>query len=198
MAGRPFLLIDTPGFGHPDLPLSNVKEEIYDLLGYFTRRLGGVHGILYLHDIRKDRTTSGMKESFQFLEDLSKPVYPLVMFITTGWDLIVPKERARSEQRGRDLSGKFRRIFANLQSFEFGASWEDDTQTVKDNARAELENSLTQRYGNAQVVSLSMPFWQSSFGKWLSEIKIEVRAGVQTVNYYQRGNFNVAAPGFRF
>ena len=62
---RKFLLIDTPGFGHPNMPNSKVANIIYNMVGYFTRQSGGVHGILYVHNIFIDRTAPGMRDSYK-------------------------------------------------------------------------------------------------------------------------------------
>src|SRR5436309_1268658 len=98
--GELILFIDTPGFGHPDLPNNKVKTLIYNMIGYFTRRLGGIHGILYIHSILTERTSSGMRESFEFLMELTGTrVCPRVTFITTNWDLVHKKQEVKCRCR---------------------------------------------------------------------------------------------------
>ena len=178
------LFIDTPGFGHPDLPITKVKKAIHDLLGYFTRRLGGIHGIFYLHDIRSVRKTQGMQESFGFLEELTRPNCPPITFITTGWDIIPQKERARSVQRKNDLAREWGEKFADPQLFEFGVSWEDDPPEEIRSARVQLADLIITRYGNTQVRSLEMPFWETKLGVFLSSIQFQITISEEPAIYY--------------
>jgi hypothetical protein len=54
-----FLFFDTPDFGHPELSVNKVEEAIYKMLGYFTRVLGHIHGVIYFQSILEDRVSPG-------------------------------------------------------------------------------------------------------------------------------------------
>ncbi|KAM6514043.1 hypothetical protein FALCPG4_015220 [Fusarium falciforme] len=98
--GQAFVLIDTPGFGHPKISKSEIRKRIHGLLGYFTRTLGGVHGFLFVQNARETRPTIGTRDSIEFLKNLgAEGIRERVTFVSTHWDVVAPIERDECEQR---------------------------------------------------------------------------------------------------
>jgi hypothetical protein len=163
-----YLFLDTPGFGHPDLAFDVVKEAIYTILGNFTRCLGGVHGILYFHDITTVRTTSGMQQSFQFLKDLTPKNVHRIIFVTTKWDLVVPKQKPNCERLETELKERWFRYRIDQPNcaryLRFGASCEDEEEEKKI-SRNEVVTHLTDKFCGTHPYSLEMPFLQWTWGE---------------------------------
>ncbi|KAL4881333.1 P-loop containing nucleoside triphosphate hydrolase protein [Aspergillus karnatakaensis] len=165
---RMFLFIDTPGFGHSDLPNREVESAIYDLLGNFTRWLGGIYGIVYVDDIRTERQTSGKRDSFRFLYDLVHNTCPLLTLVTTHWDCIAPKERARCDAREEELKDLWREKF-NMHEGLFlrceASASEDDLDYLTERAR--LMARITNIYSApaVELTPLAMPFSDWSWGQ---------------------------------
>jgi hypothetical protein len=162
------LFLDTPGFGHPNLNIEGVKHAIHTVLGNFTRYLGGIHGILYCHDITTVRTTPGMEQSFKFLCDLTGKYVHRMTFITTKWDLVVSKQKANCERLESELKKRWGRYRINEPNcskyFRFGASCEDE-EGEKVVAREQVVTQLKDTYCGTEAYSLGMPFTQWTWGQ---------------------------------
>jgi hypothetical protein len=104
------------------------------MLGYFTRALGGIHGIWYIQSIKDDRTSTGMRESIEFLDELGhERTRSKVTFITTKWDLVVSKELGNCESRESEMKTKEWKDFKigtpdGARCFHHGVSCEDDDE----------------------------------------------------------------------
>ncbi|KAK8872374.1 P-loop containing nucleoside triphosphate hydrolase protein [Apiospora arundinis] len=166
---RWFLFIDTPGFGHADYSNANVKAAIFTLLGVFTRLLGGVHGMVYFHDILADRTAMGMRDSLALFMSLMEGIHPVITFITTRWDLVAPKEMAKREERLRELSQTewkaFFRVNNQERPLKFGASYDLDSPEERAMAKTQWTNQMVDRYQHAPLISLNMPFLERTLGE---------------------------------
>ncbi|PLB46013.1 hypothetical protein P170DRAFT_467184 [Aspergillus steynii IBT 23096] len=137
-----FLFIDTPGFGHPKM--SNDK------------------------DIRADRESPGMSDSFDFLVSLLEEIPPVVSFITTKWDTVAAKEVHKLVTREEELKKYWRKRF-EVRVWEFPvrdeavlrceASCLDDLE-YREPKRQELLDRIFRRYFQAKLVALEMPFWE--------------------------------------
>ncbi|KAH1517800.1 hypothetical protein KXX29_007992 [Aspergillus fumigatus] len=159
--GKKFLFIDTPGFGHVKMSNEKVRQAIYTLLGHFTRWIGGIHGVLYLQDIRADRENPGMKESFEFLDELTQIIRPPISFITTKWDTVAMKEFNKLIAREEELKEYWRKKFqvGDRDVFHCEASCFDDFEYMEPK-RQELIGRIFERYSQAKLVPLDMPFWE--------------------------------------
>ncbi|KAJ5557041.1 hypothetical protein N7494_000956 [Penicillium frequentans] len=160
-----FLFIDTPGFGDPNLTSGTVKKAIYTILGYFTRQLGGIHGILYVQSIVDSRFSSGMQESSDFLSEICDHNSQLnVTFITTKWDMIVEKEMQNCRDRELTLVNKRWKAFKvgehnGARSWRSGASWDDDFE-LRTKETARLRQGILSYFQKNRVDTLVMPFSQ--------------------------------------
>lgn len=169
-----YLFIDTPGFGHPSLPLSKVKHAIHHTVGYFTRRLGGIHGILYVQSIIDPRTSHGMKESIEFLDHLvGQRIRSRITFITTKWDLVVQKEERRCQKRETEMKTKEWKDFRvedaeGARYFAHGAS-SDDSDEERVEATEKLFDRVLLQYQNTKPESLVMPFSEWTFLEQLGQ-----------------------------
>jgi GTP-binding protein EngB required for normal cell division len=150
-----FLFIDTPGFGHPELSNNKVEEAIYKMLGYFTRVLGHIHGVLYFQSILEDRVSPGMKDSAEFLRKLI-PANKLdrLTFITTKWDTVAPKVK---RIRINKASG--------ARSFQLDVDCDFGTMDEKTDARKRVVNEVLNQYQVASHMGLFMPFNQWTNGE---------------------------------
>ncbi|KAM5367533.1 hypothetical protein ACJA88_011500 [Fusarium oxysporum] len=133
-----FLFIDSPGFGHATFKPGVVKKQIHSMLGYFTRELGGIHGILYIHDILTEREVPGMQEATEFLRELAAHDFkPHITFITTKWD--IPSDAPKLTRKyGQDLQQQ---------------------------GRQALLNNVIAYYINSDIESLAMPFSEWTYGQ---------------------------------
>jgi len=168
--GKWFLFIDTPGFGHPDMPTSKVKKIIHSMVGYFTRQLGGIHGILYVHSILTERTSQGMRDSYEFLEKITDEKVNGVTFITTNWDGFPEKHRAKCENRANALIDKEWKSFRvrepdGCKYFISGVSCDEDSDSDKKKQRKLLVEQVLGSFGRSGVRSLEMPFWEWTKGE---------------------------------
>lgn len=138
-----------------------VRQAIYTLLGHFTRWIGGIHGVLYLQDIRADRENPGMKESFEFLDELTQIIRPPISFITTKWDTVAMKEFNKLIAREEELKEYWRKKFqvGDRDVFHCEASCFDDFEYMEPK-RQELIGRIFERYSQAKLVPLDMPFWE--------------------------------------
>lgn len=168
--GQLFLFIDTPGFGHPDFKTQKVKNNIYALVGYFTRQLGGIHGVLYFQNILIDKYDSGMVDSLEFLEKiLDKERQSRITFITTKWDLVVNKQRTIREDRAEELKDKTWKKFKIGQPnghwyFASGVDCDRDSEEDKRRQRDRLVNEVLSRYIGTKPQKLEMPFGEWTWG----------------------------------
>jgi hypothetical protein len=165
------MFIDSPGFGHATARRGVIKAQIQSLLGFFTRALGGVHGILYVQDITAVRTTPGMQEATEFLDELaSEAIRPNITFITTKWDSVALKLLPRCESRERELKRDTWKNF-NLETlggsryFRHGVDCEVDSQRDQEHGRNQLMSSVMAHYTNVSAQSLRMPFTESKYYK---------------------------------
>jgi hypothetical protein len=103
--------IGTPGFGHAYCQYDVVKESIHKLLGYFTRILGGIHGIPHIQGIRDERVSTRMRDSLKFIKELTEDkeryIYSHITFITTKWDVVAQKKRANCDNQENELKTRW-------------------------------------------------------------------------------------------
>lgn len=188
-----FIFLDTPGFGHPDLKSKHVKKIIYATLGYFTRQLGGIHGIFYLQSIMSPRIEQGNRECMDFLTSLCKNsaekldpnLRRRVTFITTNWDLVPeqPAKRVKFETKVREFQTTEWREFRigssdGARSFTCGCDSTEDDQIVQEAARADIITRVLEWYNDQKQRGLTMPFSQWTWGKQAEAIFIVVTAPV--------------------
>jgi GTP-binding protein EngB required for normal cell division len=169
-----FLFIDTPGFGHPELSNNKVEEAIYKMLGYFTRVLGHIHGVLYFQSILEDRVSPGMKDSAEFLRKLI-PANKLdrLTFITTKWDTVAPKVKRIREAKESELIEEEWAVFrinkaSGARSFQLDVDCDFGTMDEKTDARKRVVNEVLNQYQVASHMGLFMPFNQWTNGEKVS------------------------------
>jgi hypothetical protein len=178
------MFIDTPGFGHAAAGQEGIKVQIQSLLGFFTRALGGVHGILYVQDITQVRMTSGMQEATEFLDELAgEAIRPNITFITTKWDLVVPKLLPRCESREKKLKEDTWKNFkvdtpGGSRYFRHKVDCEVDRQQDQEDGRNLLESEVMAHYTNVSAESLRMPFTESKYYKRWVKIAFITGTGV--------------------
>lgn len=176
-----FLFIDTPGFGHPDLPDDKVKDTICQLLGYFTRKLGRIHGILYVQSITTDRTSPGMESSIKFLQQLvpDENRGPRLTFVTTKWDLISPKGRKNSEKKENEMIKDRWQSFrvgepSGARCVRVGLSCDEDTPEERFRERDRWANEVLKLYLDGGYIKPSMPFGELTFGEQVEYILLPI------------------------
>lgn len=136
------------------------------MLGFFTRELGGIHGILYVQDILVERMLPGMEEAADFLHELgSRSVRPRITFITTKWDLVesAPKLLRKCENREAELKNVTWASFnigepGGSTYFRHGIDCVEDSQEAQEEGRGLLISNVKAQYRNATTQSLRMPF----------------------------------------
>jgi hypothetical protein len=192
------MFIDSPGFGHAAAGRGVIKAQIQSLLGFFTRALGGVHGILYVQDITEVRTTSGMQEATEFLDQLaSEAIRPNITFITTKWDSVAPKLLPRCESRERELKKDTWKNFkvetpGGSRYFRHGVDCEVDSQQDQEDGRNLLVSNIMAHYTNVSAESLRMPFTESKYYK--QGVKIAIITGtVVIIGSFTVGTLAIAA-----
>lgn len=159
-----FRFIDTPGFGSSVGDSKILKSSVQKTLGYFTRTLGGIHGILYVQSILDVCTTPSMSESLQFLSELYPTAfYPHITFTTTKWD--VPKRidsyRRREEELKEGLWKDFRISSGGARYFQHvGIDCDEASSDERETARAPLISNGLRYYFDSWVAGLVMPFSQ--------------------------------------
>lgn len=174
--GQPYIYIDTPGFGHREASYESVRKSIQNIVGYFTRSIGGIHGILYVQSIQSNRNDVGMEDGLVFLDELAKfQVRSNITFITTHWDLIVPKAMANCENRERILKEEKWIKFAvdgpdSLKYYRHGISADQDTEEEKAIGRQGLLDSVFRYYETTSPERLVMPFAQWTFPEQAAEV----------------------------
>jgi hypothetical protein len=170
--GQQYLFVDTPGFAAGDMNDMDIFEDIMNCLiaiGPFVT----IAGVLFLHDIKKDRMTAGELKTVRWLQCFCGPqFYQNITLVTTKWDEL--KQKALVKARGR-LEGLKTSDFAPLLSppgghrgaylYNHGIPgggteeiWggaldlEDDKLT----RAAEASNLIHSRYGNTHAAELQI------------------------------------------
>ena len=165
------MFIDSPGFGHPDLPMAKVKKTIHNTVGYFTRYLGGIHGIFYIHSILTERALPGMRESVNFLAELTgENTYPHITFLTTKWDLVHQKQLGECQGRESELKNTEWKRFhigqpVGARYYKYGVSSSHDSEADKARHKVLLTDQVLSRYSVTKVAPLKMPFLERTFGE---------------------------------
>lgn len=166
IGGEQFVIIDTPGFGTTGYSASKVRNTIMATLGFATRCFGGLHGILYLHNIEADRTYTGITESLDLLHDLKRNhALPHITFVSTKWDRVPEYERQIFEDKIENLENTTWAEFPDHGYIKFGCNYDHSPTERRLAAKAQLENQLARLYGGAEVVPVTMPFWQWTWGE---------------------------------
>ncbi|KAL6702287.1 P-loop containing nucleoside triphosphate hydrolase protein [Trichoderma pleuroticola] len=183
--GRPYIFIDSPGFGHSAAQPGVIKKQIQAALGFFTRALGGIHGILYGQDIMVERSLPGMQEAIDFLDELAgRAIRPHITFITTKWDIpeSVPKLMRKCVNRETELKTKTWAKFrvseqGGSRYFRHGVDCDEDSQQDQEHAKNLLTSSVMARYKTVSAKALIMPFseWADEYVD--EELKIATTTG---------------------
>lgn len=102
-----------------------------------------------------------MKESLEFLDNLAEMIRPLISFITTKWDTVVPKEISKLIAREGELKEYWRTRFPVRDGavFRCEASCSDDLHYLEPK-RQELIDRIFARYFDVKLIALDMPFWE--------------------------------------
>jgi len=121
--------------------------------GFFTRALGGVHGILYVQDTTVERTLPGMNETIDFLA-----IRPHITFITTKWDIpqSTPKPMRKCEDREAEIRGvTWARFGAGVPGgsryFRHGVDCMRNSQQVQEHGRNRLWPNAMAHYRNVSA-----------------------------------------------
>jgi hypothetical protein len=97
--GQQYLFVDTPGFAAGDMNDMEIFRDIMSCLtaiGPFVT----IAGVLFLHDIKKDRMTAGELKTIRWLQCFCGPqFYQNITLVTTKWDEL--KQKALIKARGR-------------------------------------------------------------------------------------------------
>ncbi|QKX61744.1 uncharacterized protein TRUGW13939_08900 [Talaromyces rugulosus] len=153
------------GFGDPDLPAEEVEAIIYSTLGYFTRALGGVHGVLHVQSIFEPRSSQEIRDSIRFL------------------DKIASKRKGDFEKLEMQMAKEEWKIFGidsrdGSRSFRFGVDVEQDNDEDKEIAKKKIINSVFQRYRIKKPEELVMPFSEWSGGEQFVTIAMYTIGGM--------------------
>lgn len=184
-----FVFIDTPGFGTGGYSASQVSSVIQNTLGFATRYFGGVHGILYVHNVETDREYKGITESLDFFRKLKREGrLPTLTFVATKWDCVRDEERKIYEDRITDLGNTTWGEFIGHGYIEFGCDYNDSNPETRQAVRAALVEQLVRRYGRVVDVSMEMPTWEWTWG--------EIGTGIAMVTNVTGGAANVARGAF--
>lgn len=164
--------MDTPGFAAADMNDMEIFEDIINCLiaiGPFVT----IAGVLFLHDIKKDRMTAGELKTVRWLQCFCGPqFYQNITLVTTKWDEL--KQKALTKARGR-LEGLKTSDFAPLLNppgghrggylYNHGIPgggteeiWGEplDLEDDKPTRAAEASNLIHSRYGNIHVAELQI------------------------------------------
>jgi hypothetical protein len=170
--GQQYLFVDTPGFAAGDMNDMEIFEDIINCLiaiGPFVT----IAGVLFLHDIKKDRMTAGELKTVRWLQCFCGPqFYQNITLVTTKWDEL--KQKALIKARGR-LEGLKTSDFAPLLTppdghhgsylYNHGIPgggteeiWGEplDLEDDKPTRAAEASNLIHSRYGNIHAAELQI------------------------------------------
>ncbi|KAF5555355.1 sarcoma Ras-like superfamily of small guanosine triphosphatase GTPase [Fusarium mexicanum] len=162
-----FLFIDTPGFGASGYSESKVIRTIQATLGFATRCFGGIHGVLYVHSIMTEREYEGMTQCLKFLRSLkAEDQLPSLTIVATNWDTVTTlRRRPKYERKVTELENTSWKEFTDHGYIEFGFSYDDEDVASRVPARAAVVTALLNRYAEARVVPVKMPFWEWTWGE---------------------------------
>lgn len=170
--GQQYLFVDTPGFAAGDMNDMEIFKDIISCLiaiGPFVT----VAGVLFLHDIKKDRMTAGELKTIRWLQCFCGPeFYQNITFITTKWDELKQKALIKARGRLEDLkTSDFAPLLNPTTGYQGGhlynhgipgggteeiwgesLDYEDDKST----RAAEASNLIHRRYGNIHAVELQI------------------------------------------
>jgi hypothetical protein len=161
-----FVFIDTPGFGATDYSKSRVINTIRSTLGFATRCFGGIHGILYVHNIMTEREYEGMTQSLEFLRSLKKEErLPCLTFVTTNWDLVPILLEQKYQDKLNNLRDTSWSDFTDYGYIQLGFSYDHYPAGLRAARRDEVVTQLVNRYTETRVVPITMPFWEWTWGE---------------------------------
>jgi hypothetical protein len=170
--GQQYLFVDTPGFAAGDMNDMEIFENIMNCLvaiGPFVT----IAGVLFLHDIKKDRMTVGELKTIRWLQCFCGPqFYQNITFVTTKWDELKPKALAKAQERLEELKTSDFAPLLNPPSGHRGGYlynhgipgggteeiWGEplDLEDDKPTRAAEASNLIHSRYGNIHAAELQI------------------------------------------
>jgi hypothetical protein len=170
--GQQYLFVDTPGFAAGDMDDMAIFEDIMNCLiaiGPFVK----IAGVLFLHDIKKDRMTAGELKTIRWLQCFCGPeFYQNITFITTKWDELKQKALIKARGRLEDLKTSDFAPLLNLTAGYHGGYlynhgipgggtediWGEplDHEDDRPTRAAEASNLIHSRYGNVHIVELQI------------------------------------------
>jgi hypothetical protein len=170
--GQQYLFVDTPGFAAGDMNDMEIFEDIMNCLiaiGPFVT----IAGVLFLHDIKKDRMTAGELKTVRWLQCFCGPLfYQNITFVITKWDELKQKALIKARGRLEELkTSHFEPLLNSTAGYQGGylynhgipgggteeiwgepLDYEDDKST----RAAEASNLIHSRYGNIDAVELQI------------------------------------------
>ncbi|KDR69843.1 hypothetical protein GALMADRAFT_128439 [Galerina marginata CBS 339.88] len=103
LTNRRIVLIDTPGFDSPDLDDKEMLEKIITWLKQSQRKGAEIGGVIYLHDITKDRFSGTARQNLRLFQDMCRDdALKNVVLVTTKWS----RKSKDSEKYQLQLEGK--------------------------------------------------------------------------------------------
>jgi hypothetical protein len=170
--GQQYLFVDTPGFAAGDMNDMEIFEDIMNCLiaiGPFVTTAG----VLFLHDIKKDRMTAGELKTIRWLQCFCGPqFYQNITFITTKWDELKKRPLIKARGRLEELktshfapllhpSAGYQGGYLYNHGIPGGGTEEDwgeplDYEDDKHTRAAEASNLIHSRYGNIDAAELQI------------------------------------------
>ncbi|KAK4209475.1 P-loop containing nucleoside triphosphate hydrolase protein [Rhypophila decipiens] len=177
-----FVFIDTPGFGYQGETKKQVKKLICGVVGLFTRELKGIHGILYVRDIREERVTTGDHDCLTFLREIAPPTKPnqlldRLVFLTSHWDTLSDKSRRKAETRETELVNNTWSEFQSASPLGVDLGEDPDAPERIQEERERVVREILSRYRKPGHLELDMPFIETNAGR----ITITIVEGVLKV-----------------
>ncbi|KAM7183047.1 hypothetical protein V8F33_013831 [Rhypophila sp. PSN 637] len=166
-----------------------VKKLICGVVGLFTRELKGIHGILYVRDIREERITTGDHDCLTFLREIAPPTKPnqlldRLAFLTSHWDTLSDKSRRKAETRETELVNNTWSEFqvgqpgrAGTFRLQVDLGEDPDAPERIQEERERVVREILSRYRKPGHLELDMPFIETNAGR----ITITIVEGVLKV-----------------